>query len=85
LTAYTRPWYTYFIRTGKDPEVKEQKMTIKLKKLEFGGYRTADDKFRVFNYMGVWTVVEDNDGEEIMTDFMTLAECREFISEQVAA
>ena len=59
--------------------------TIKLKKLEFGGYRTADDKYRVFNYMGVWTVVEDEDGEETMTDFMTLAECREFIAEKVAA
>lgn len=60
-------------------------MTIKLKKLEFGGYGTADNKFRVFNYMGVWTVVEDNDGEEELTDFMTLAEAREFISGKVAA
>jgi hypothetical protein len=60
-------------------------MTIKLKKLEFGGYRTEDNKFRVFNYMGVWTVVEDNDGEEDLTDFMTLAEAREFITGKVAA
>jgi hypothetical protein len=27
LTAYTRRWYTYFIRTGKLPEEKESKMT----------------------------------------------------------
>ena len=59
--------------------------TIKLKKLEFGGYRTENDQVRVFNYMGVWTVVEDVDGEETMTDFMTLAECREFIAGKVAA
>ena len=60
-------------------------MTIKLKKLEFGGYRTENDKFRVFNCMGVWTVVEDVDGEETLTDFMTLAECREFIAEKASA
>lgn len=58
---------------------------IKLKKLEFGGYRTENNQFRVFNYMGVWTVVEDFDGEETMTDFMTLAECREFIAGQPTA
>lgn len=59
---------------------------IKLKKNEFGGYRTEDGLFRVFNYMGVWTVCFDDEcGREDMHDFMTLTEAREFIAEKVSA
>lgn len=58
---------------------------IKLKKLQFGGYSTVSGQFKVYNYMGVWTVVEDFDGEETMTDFMTLTEAREFIAGQPTA
>ena len=61
-------------------------MTISLKKREFGGYETKDGAYRVFNYMGVWTVCfDDGYGSEDMRDFMTLAQCREFITEKVAA
>jgi hypothetical protein len=59
--------------------------TIKLKKLQYGGYATRDGKFRVYNYMNIWTVIEDIDGEEDLFDFLTLAEAREFIAEKVSA
>lgn len=56
--------------------------SVTLKKVEAGRYETKDGRFSVVNYMGVWTVIE---GEyEEYTDFMTLAEAREFIAEQVA-
>lgn len=55
---------------------------IKLQRLPHGGYISPDGKFRVFNYMNLWTVVEDNDGEEEMTDYLTLAEAREYIAER---
>lgn len=56
---------------------------IKLKRLPHGGYATEDGKFRVFNYMDIWTVVESHWGEaEELTDFMTLAEAREYIAEK---
>ena len=59
-------------------------MTITLKKREFGGYRTENGKFEVHNYMGVWTVIENIDGDEgDYTDFLTLAEAREFIANQI--
>lgn len=58
---------------------------LKLKKLEFGGYVSQDGKYRVFNYMNLWTVVEDINGSEEMTDFMTLSEARQYIAEKVGA
>ena len=59
--------------------------SVTLKKRTNGGYQTADGTYRVFNYMGVWTVCfDDKYGAEDMADFMTLAEAREFIAEQVA-
>jgi hypothetical protein len=60
-------------------------MSIKLKKNEFGGYSTENNDFRVFNYMGLWTVAENNLGVETLTDFMTLKQCREFIAEKAGA
>lgn len=61
-------------------------MTISLKKREFGGYETKDGAFRVFNYMGVWTVCFDDEcGREDMRDFMTLTEAREFITAEAGA
>ena len=58
---------------------------LKLKKLEFGGYATKDGMFRIFNYMNVWTVVQDINGEEELTDFMTLSEARQYVSEKAGA
>lgn len=58
-------------------------MSIKLQKIQAGQYKTADDKFSVIDYMGVWTVIEGDYDE--FYDFMTLAEAREFIAERVSA
>jgi hypothetical protein len=58
-------------------------MSIKLQKIQAGQYKTADDQFQVINYMGVWTVIEGD--YDMYHDFLTLAEAREFIAEQVAA
>lgn len=56
--------------------------SVTLTKINAGNYETKDGRFSVVNYMGVWTVVENEPVE--YTDFMTLAEAREFIAEQVA-
>lgn len=59
--------------------------TITLKKNPLGGYSTVDGKFRVVNYMDIWTVCENiSDSEDELTDFALLSDAREYIASKVA-
>jgi len=49
-----------------------------VERISAGNYKTPCGSFYISNYMGAWTVQED---EDHYTDFRTLREAREYVAE----
>ena len=57
---------------------------VRVKRINAGNYETIDGSFWICNYMGVWTVgAKDDEDSCHLLDFMTLAEAREFLAEEL--